>query len=128
MNTEHITSPAPGWFRVEVTPTSIMTEAGHFVVGESILIPVGPNQITPADLISMAISAAGRAAIPDLIKSLEALIEPADETAKRKRASKSEAGKPSTEQVPAPIPPLLQIDGEGNVTLATISTTEGGAE
>ena len=118
MNTENITSPAPGWFRIEVTPTSVLLDSGHYVVGESILLPVGPNHITPADLISMAISAAGRAAIPGLIKSLEAVM---GEPVKRKRSPKEEAGQPSEEQVPAPAP-------VSELPLAETPTTEGGAE
>ena len=122
MKTNNISSPAPGWFLVEGTvPTSVMTESGHYVTGSSILLPVGVNQITPADLVAIAITAAGDCpAKPALVKALEALTV-TSEPVKRKRSPKEEAGQPSEEQVSAPA--LVS-----ELPLSETPTTEGGAE
>lgn len=127
MKTNNISSPSPGWFLIEGTiPTSVMTESGHYVTGSSILLPVGVNQITPADLVAIAITAAGDCpAKPALVKALEALTgtgEPAGKIG-RKRSPKEEAGQPSEEQVVYPMPPVERFLG-----ILRDDTTEGGAE
>ncbi len=122
MKTTNITTPAPGWFRINgLVPSSVLTESGHYVTGDSILIPVGQHHITPAQLVAIAITAVGDApAKPALVKALEALTGTA-EPVKRKRSPKEETGQPSEDQVGEPAVASTELP------LAEV-TTEGGAE